>query len=186
MLHQNPNYFFKNSNASYKDILPLVLKFDRGEIAKMELPNESLKNQFTCIEISSSHVNPNIFLLMKTLHSSDIDAAISHLRFCLSKRNNKNYGIELEDGSIIDSKGLQDLKHLSQLIECQKEIREENLWLENLPELLKFPNGLLIDTFATQFVSLLPSHGIDKEIQSINLTIKNGGPQMSCWKSSFM
>ena len=167
LLHQNPNYFFKNLSVNYKDILPLVLNFDRGEIGKMELPNESLKNQFTCIEISSSHVNPNLFLLRKTLHSSDIDAAISHLRFYLSGRSNKNYGIELEDGSIIDSEGLQDLKHLRQLIECQIEIREENLWLENLPELLKFPNRLLNDTlpvFATQFVSLLQSNGINKEI----------------------
>ena len=60
---------------------------------------------------------------------------------------------------------------MSQLIECQKEIRQENLWLEKLPELLKFPNGLLNDTFpvfVTQFVSLLQSHGIDKEIQPIN------------------
>ena len=92
-------------------------------------------------------MNPNIFLLKKILHSSDIDAGISHLRFYLSGRSNKNYGIELEDGSIIDSEGLQDLKHLSQIIECQKEIREENLWLENLPELLKFPYGLLNYTF---------------------------------------
>ena len=165
--------------------MPLILNFDHEEIRKMELPNESSKNQFTCIEISSLHVNPNIFLLRKTLHSSDIDAAISHLRFCLSERSNENYGIELEDGSIIDSEGLQDLKHLSQLIECQKEIREENLWLENLPELLKFPNGLLNDTFpvfATQFVSLIQSHGTDKEIQPINLRV----PQMPCLKSSFM
>ena len=92
-------------------------------------------------------MNPNIFLLKKILHSSDIDTAISHLRFYLSGRSNKNYGIELEDGSIIDSEGLQDLKHLSQLIEFQKEIREVNLWLENLPELLKFPDGLLNYTF---------------------------------------
>ena len=94
------------------------------------------------------------------MHSSDIDAAISHLRFYLSGRSNKNYVIELEDGSIIDSEGLQDLKHLSQLIECQKEIREEN-------KLLKFPNGLLNDTFpvfGTQFVSLLQLHGTDTEI----------------------
>ena len=79
---------------------------------------------------------------------------------------------------------MQDLKHLSQLIECQKEIREENLWLKNLPELLKFPNGLLNDTFpvfGTQFVSHLQSHGIDTEIQP-----KSGAPQISCWKSSFM
>ena len=160
MLHQNPNYFFKNSNVNYKDILPLILDFDRGEIGKLELPNESLKNQFTCIEVSSSHVNPNKFLLRKILHSSDIDATISHLRFYLSGRSNKNYGIELGDGSVIYSEGLQDLKHLSQLIECQKEIRTENLWLENPPELLKFPNGLLNDNFpvfATQFVSLLQS-----------------------------
>ena len=150
----------------------LILNIDRGEIGKMELPNEYLKNQFTCIEISSLHVNPNIFRLRKTLHSFDIDA--SHLRFYLSGRSNKNYGIELEDGSIIDSEGLQDLKQWSQLTECQKKLRKENLWLENLPELLKFPNGLLNDTFpvfATQFVSLLQSYGIDKEIQSINLRV---------------
>ena len=92
----------------------------------------------------------------------------------MSGRSKKNYGIELEDGSVIDSEGLQDLKHLSQLIECQKEIREENLWLEKLPELLKFPNRLLNDTFpvfATQFVSVLQSHGIDKGIQPINLRV---------------
>ena len=109
--------------------MPLILNFDHGEIAKLELPNESSQNQFTCIEISSSHVNPNIFLLRKTLHSSDIDAAISHLRFYFSGQRNKNYGTELGDGSVIDSDGLQDLKHLSQLTECQKEVREENLWL---------------------------------------------------------
>ena len=109
--------------------MPLILNFDRGEIGKLELRNESLKNQFTCIEISLSHANPNIFLLRKTLHSSDIDAAISHLRFYFSGQSNKNYGTELGDGSVIDSDGLQDLKHLSQLTECQKEVREENLWL---------------------------------------------------------
>ena len=92
-MHQNPNYFFKNSNVNYKDILPLILKFDREEIIKMQLPNESLKNQFTCIDISSLHVNPNIFLLRKTLHSSDVDAAISHLQFYLSGQSNKIHGI---------------------------------------------------------------------------------------------
>ena len=95
MLHQNPSYFFKNSNVNFKDILPLILNFDRGDIGKLELPNESLKNQFTCIEISLSHANPNIFLFRKTLHSSDIDASISYLQFYLSGRSNKNYGIEL-------------------------------------------------------------------------------------------
>ena len=78
----------------------------------------------------------------------------------------------MEDGSIIDSEGLQDMKHLIQLIERQKEIREENVLLENLPELLKFPNGLLngnFPVFATQFVSLLQSHGTYKEIHPINL-----------------
>ena len=114
-------------------------------------------------------MNPNVFLLRKTLHSSDIDAAVSHLWFCLSGRSNKNYGIELGDGSVIDSEGLQDLKHLSQLIECQKETREENLWLENLSSEWvvndKFP------VFTTQLVSLLQSHGIDKEIQPINLRV---------------
>ena len=77
----------------------------------------------------------------------------------------------MEGGSIIDSERLQDLKHLSQLIECQKEIREENLWLQNLPELLRFTNGLINDTFETQFVLLLQSHGIDTEIQPINLKL---------------
>ena len=129
-------------------------------------------------------MNPKIFLLRKTWHLSDIDAAISHLRFCLLGRSSKNYGIELEDGSVIDTEGMQDLTHLCQLIECQKEIREENLWLKNLPELLKFPNGLLNDTFpvfGTQFVSHLQSHGTDTEIQP-----KSGALQISCWKSSFM
>ena len=102
-------------NVNYKDILPLILNFDHEEIRKMELPNESSKNQFTCIEISSLHVNPNIFLLRKTLHSSDIAAGISHSQFYLSGRINKNYGIELEDGSIIDSEGLHNLKHLKPL-----------------------------------------------------------------------
>ena len=95
--------------------MPLILNFDHEEIRKMELPNESSKNQFTCIEISSLHVNPNIFLLRKTLHSSDIAAGISHSQFYLSGRINKNYGIELEDGSIIDSEGLHKLKHLKPL-----------------------------------------------------------------------
>ena len=95
--------------------MPLILNFDHEEIRKMELPNESSKNQFTCIEISSLHVNPNIFLLRKTLHSSDIAAGISHSQFYLSGRINKNYGIELEDGSIIDSEGLHNLKHLKPL-----------------------------------------------------------------------
>ena len=126
---------------------------------------------FTCVEIPSSHVNPNIFLLRKTLHSSSIDAAISFLRSYLSGWSNKNYAIELEGGSIIDSERLQDLKHLSQLIESQKEIREENLWLQNLPELLKFTNELVNDTFETQFVLLLQSHRIDTEIQPINLKL---------------
>ena len=92
----------------------------------------------------------------------------------MSGRSNRNHGIELEDGSIIDSEGLQYLKHLSQLIEYQEEIREGNVGLENLPELLKFPNGLLNDTFpvfGTQFVSLLQSNEIDTEIQPITLRV---------------
>ena len=63
---------------------------------------------------------------------------------------------------------------MNQQIECQKEIREGNLWLENLPELLKFPNRLLNGTFpvfATQFVSQLQSHGTDKDIHPINLRV---------------
>ena len=71
-------------------------------------------------------------------------------------------------------------------MECQKEIKEENLWLENLPELSKFPNGLLNDTFpvfGTQFVSLLQSHGTDTEIQAINLTVAHPKCYVK-WKSS--
>ena len=120
-------------------------------------------------------MNPNTFLLSKAMYSFDINVGISHIRFYLSGRSDKIYGTELDDGSTTDSEGLQDLKHLSQLMECQKEIRGE-LWLENLdlPESLKFPNGLLNDTFpvfATQSFSLLQSHGIDKEIQPIILRV---------------
>ena len=122
--------------------------------------------------VSQSH--HRMWTLTYFFEGNNIDATISHLRFYLSGRSNRNHGIELEDGSIIDSEGLQYLKHLSQLIEYQEEIREGNVWLENLPELLKFPNGLLNDTFpvfGTQFVSLLQSNEIDTEIQPITLRV---------------
>ena len=75
------------------------------------------------MEIDSPHcVKSNIFELRKTLHSTDIDAAINHIQLYSSSRTNKTYGIQLDDGSIVDLAGLKNLKFLCKLIESQKEV----------------------------------------------------------------
>ena len=127
------------------------------------------------MEIDSSHcVKSNIFELRKTLHSTDIDAAINHIQLYSSSRTNKTYGIQLDDGSIVDLAGLKNLKFLCKLIQSQKGVKEENQWLGDVSHLMKFSNGILNEDFlvtATQFVSLIQAHQDDEEIQPINLRV---------------
>ena len=95
-----------------------------------------------------------MFELKKTFHSTDIDAAINHIQFYSSSRTNKTYGIQLDDGSIVDLAGL---KNLCELIQSQKEVKEENQLLRDVSHLMKFPNGILNEDFlvtAIQFLSL--------------------------------
>ena len=167
MLQHDPNIISQQSNLNVTDIISLASNFDRTKLGKLKLPEESLKNQFTCVKIDSPH-------LKKTLHSTDIDAAINHIQFYLSSRTNKTSGIQLDDGSIVDLAGLKNLKFLCKLIQSQKEVKEENQCLRDVSPLMKFPNGILNEDFlvtATQFVSLIQAHQNDEEIQPINLRV---------------
>ena len=107
------------------------------------------------MKIDSPHcVKLNIFELKKALHLNDIDAAINYIQFYSSSRTNKIYGIQLDDGSIVDLAGP---KFLCKLIQSQKEVKEENQWLRDVSHLMKFPNGILNEDFlvtAIQFLSL--------------------------------
>ena len=117
------------------------------------------------MEIDSPHcVKSNTFELKKTLHSTDIDAAINHIQFYSSSRTSKTYGIQLDGGSIVDLAWLKNLKLLCKLIQSQKEVKEENQWLREVSHLMEFPNGILNEDFlvtATQFVSLIQTHQDD-------------------------
>ena len=169
MLQYDPSFILQQPNLNVTDIISLVSNFDRAKLGKLKLPEESLKNQFTCVKIDSPHcVKSNIFELKKTLHSTDINGAINHIQFYSSSRTNKTYGIQLDDGSIVDLAGL---KNLCELIQSQKEVKEENQLLRDVSHLMKFSNGILNEDFlvtATNFVSLIQAHQDDEEIQTIN------------------
>ena len=175
MLQYDPSFILQQPNLNVTDIISLVSNFDRAKLGKLKLPEESLKNQFTCVKIDSPHcVKSNLFELKKTLHSTDINGAINHIQFYSSSRTNKTYGVQLDDGSIVDLAGLKNLKFLCKLIQSQKEVKEENQWLRDLSNLMKFPNGISNEDFlvtATQFVSLIQAHQDDEEIQPINLRV---------------
>ena len=79
------------------------------------------------MKIDSPHcVKSNMFELKKALQSTDIDVAINQIQFYSSSRTNKVYGIQLDDGSIVDLAGPKNLKFLCKLIQSQKEFKEEN------------------------------------------------------------
>ena len=123
MLQHDPNFILQLPNLNVTDIISLVSNFDGTKLGKLKLPEESLKNQFTCVKIDSPHcVKSNICDLKKTLHSTDIDAAINHIQFYSSSRTNKTYGIQLDNGSIADLAVLKNLKFLCKSIQEKKKI----------------------------------------------------------------
>ena len=123
MLQHDPNFILQLPNLNVTDIISLVSNFDRTKLGKLKLPDESLKNQFTCVKIDSPHcVKSNIFDLKKALHSTNIDAAINHIQFYSSSRTNKTYGIQLGNGSIVDLAGLKNLKFFCKSIQEKKKI----------------------------------------------------------------
>ena len=82
MLQYDPSFILQQPNLNVTDIISLVSNFDRAKLGKLKLPEESLKNQFTCVKIDSPHyVKSNLFELKKTLHSTDINGAINHIQF---------------------------------------------------------------------------------------------------------
>ena len=77
MLQRDSNLILQQPNLNVAGIISIVSNFHTAKLGKQKLPEESLKNQLTSVEIDC--VKSNIFQLKKWLHSTDIDAAINHI-----------------------------------------------------------------------------------------------------------